>query len=193
MKTLLIVLALSFAAVAQNGPTQPSVALSWTQSNSSGVTGNCVYRGVLAGTYTLPALFCSTTPITSYTDTTIVRGTTYHFAVTAKIGASESGYSNDILVVSPAINAPSGLNATQIAKNQVNLTWQLAQIQNVTRQNLYRQNRCTGTFIKQKQLVPAVTSYTDSNARIGCEAYAISAQTKAGEGPLSNVAKVTLQ
>lgn len=88
----------------QNGPTQPSVKLTWTQSTATGVTANCVYRGSATGTYTLPALFCSTAPITSYVDTTVQRGTTYHYGVTAQVGATESGYSND--AVAPVPNAP---------------------------------------------------------------------------------------
>lgn len=95
----------AFSCQAQNGPTQPSVKLTWTQSTTPGVTANCVYRGSAAGTYALPALFCSTAPITSYLDTTVVRGTTYHYAVTAQINATEGGFSND--AVAPVPNAPA--------------------------------------------------------------------------------------
>ena len=95
----------------QNGPTQPSVQLSWTQSTSSGVTANCIYRGATAGTYTLPALFCSASPITTYVDNTVVRGQTYHYAVTAQAGAIESAYSNDATAAIPTAPAPPTGNA----------------------------------------------------------------------------------
>jgi hypothetical protein len=95
----------------QNGPTPPSVVLTWTQSTGPGtITANCVYRGATAGNYTLPALFCSTTPITTYTDTTVTRGTTYNYAVTAKVGATEGGYSNNAAAAVPLAPAPPVLN-----------------------------------------------------------------------------------
>ena len=115
-KVLLSTAALLFMggwACSQNGPTAPSVQLSWTQSASSGVTANCVYRGSAAGVYTLPAMYCSTSPITTWADTSVVRGATYHYAVTAKAGATESAYSNDAVAAvpvapdAPVINPPA--------------------------------------------------------------------------------------
>lgn len=191
---VLLAIFLALPLAAQTGPTPPSATLSWAQSTTQGVTKNCVYRGAAAGAYGIPALFCSTVPITSYTDATIVRGTTYHYAVTALFNAGqESAYSNDIAVTSPLLNAPTGLNATQVAKNTVDLGWELAQIPGVTRQNVYRQNGCAGKFIKQKQVGATMTSYTDTSAKKGCEAYVITASTKAGEGPMSVPVKITLQ
>lgn len=104
---------------AQQGPTQPTAILTWTQAASTGtsgpVTGNCVYRGSAAGTYALPAIFCSTAPITTYTDNTVVTGQTYHYAVTAHFGPAEGPYSNDAAFTSPELTAPN-LSAPQ-AKN----------------------------------------------------------------------------
>lgn len=94
----------------QNGPTSPSVKLSWTQSTTAGVTANCIYRGPTANVYTIPAIFCSSAPITTYTDLTAVRGTTYHYAVTAQVGATEGGYSNDATAAVPLAPAPPALN-----------------------------------------------------------------------------------
>lgn len=112
-----VILALAFSCNGQSGPTKPSAALSWTQSTTSGVTANCVYRGSVAGVYTFPALFCSTVPITTYTDNSVLRGVTYHYAVTAQQGSVEGGYSNDALVPVPtAPNAPTGLNPATVTK-----------------------------------------------------------------------------
>ena len=90
-------------------PTQHQVALSWTQSTTPGITSNNVYRGTTSGgPYTL--LYGSTTPITAYTDTSVVGGDTYYYVVTALIGSEESGYSNQYqanVPISPA--APTGL------------------------------------------------------------------------------------
>lgn len=113
MKTLTIAvfLLLTQYVACQNGPTAPSVQLAWVQSSSAGVTGNCIYRGLTAGNYALPALFCSVTPITTYVDNTVARGTTYHFAITAQAGGVESGYSNDAVAVIPVAPAPPTNNA----------------------------------------------------------------------------------
>ena len=92
---------LSGYSCGQNGPTAPSVQLTWTQSTASGVTANCVYRGSASGTYTLPAIYCSAKPIITYTDTNVARGTTYHYVITAQVGATESAYSNDATAAVP--------------------------------------------------------------------------------------------
>lgn len=109
--SLFVMLACSFSCHAQNGPTNPSVTLTWVASTTSGTTANCIYRGTVAGTYTLPALFCTTAPATSWTDTTLTsaqRGTTFHYAVTAKFGPNtESPYSNDAPAPIPVLEAPT--------------------------------------------------------------------------------------
>ena len=111
--SILSLVLLSIGATCQNGPTQPYISLSWTQGTGGAtVTSNCVYRGTAAGVYTLPAIYCSTTPITSYTDNTVVNGNTYHYAVTARAGTNESAYSNDAfatvtLPTAPVLNTPT--------------------------------------------------------------------------------------
>ena len=107
---LVFTLLFSGYACSQNGPTTASVALSWTQSTSAGVTANCVYRGSVAGTYAKPALFCSTAPITSYVDTSVARGSTWHYSVTAQAGALEGSYSNDVTAAVPLAPAAPTVN-----------------------------------------------------------------------------------
>lgn len=105
-----------FAAVyscGQNGPTKPSVVLSWTQSITPGITANCIYRGSVSGQYTIPALYCSTTPIVTYTDATVARGGTYYYAMTARLNAIESGYSNEVAAAVPTIAPPTGAGAQE--------------------------------------------------------------------------------
>lgn len=107
-----LLLACLYSCHAQNGPTSPSVTLSWVQStgNTNPIAKNCIYRGSAIGTYSLPALFCSTAPITTFKDTTVTRGSTFHYAVTAQdtLGA-ESAFSLDVAATPPIINAPTGL------------------------------------------------------------------------------------
>lgn len=115
MKTLQVLL-LSIAVLlcaasgsCQNGPTQHSVALSWTQSMSTGVTSNCVYRSATSGGPYGTAINaagsgtgCSATPITTFTDLTVSGGKTYYYVVTALAGATESAYSSEGTAAVPA-------------------------------------------------------------------------------------------
>jgi hypothetical protein len=78
-------------------PVQHSVSLSWGPSTSS-VAGYRVYRDDGAGLLPLSAVI----PDLTYTDSTVVSGTTYHYAVTAvDPGGDESPYSNEVTAVVP--------------------------------------------------------------------------------------------
>lgn len=121
-----------YSCNAQNGPTPPSVALSWTQSvgSTKAIAKNCVYRGTITKVYALPALYCSTTPVTTYTDLTVKRGTVYFYAVTAQdVNGAESDYSQELAVTSPIINAPSGLATTLISLVAPNYPHYVAMLQ----------------------------------------------------------------
>jgi Abnormal spindle-like microcephaly-assoc'd, ASPM-SPD-2-Hydin len=76
-----------------------SVALSWNASTSS-VAGYNVYRGTTAGAYS--RINSSLDATTSYTDNTVVSGTTYYYAATAVSSTGqESGYSSPLKVAIP--------------------------------------------------------------------------------------------
>src|SRR5512142_938708 len=76
-------------------PTQHQAGLLWTQSPSTGLTGNCVYRSQTSGgPYT--QISCSASPVTSYTDLTVQGGQTYYYVVTALAGSQESPFSNEV-------------------------------------------------------------------------------------------------
>jgi hypothetical protein len=78
-------------------PVQHSVSLSWGPSTSS-VAGYRVYRDDGAGLLPFSAVISDLT----YTDSTVVSGTTYHYAVTAVDPAGdESPYSNEVTAVVP--------------------------------------------------------------------------------------------
>jgi len=98
--------------ITPDAPTQHQVALTWTQSTTPGITSNNVYRGTTSGgPYSL--IYSSTTPITAYTDTSVVGGDTYYYVVTALIGSEESGYSNQFQANIPVAPAPpTGLTGT---------------------------------------------------------------------------------
>jgi hypothetical protein len=78
---------------------QYSVALSWNPSTSS-VAGYNVYRGTTAGAYSkINSALDSTT---TYTDATVLSGTTYYYAATAvSSSGQESGYSAPLKVSIP--------------------------------------------------------------------------------------------
>jgi fibronectin type 3 domain-containing protein len=68
------------------------VNLSWTQSTSSGLTGNNVYRAT--GTGGSFSLYAKLSPTTSFADTNVTSRQTYCYTVTAVNAAGESAPSN---------------------------------------------------------------------------------------------------
>jgi len=96
------VIATPQAIVAPNPPTNlnataPSqkkrINLTWTQSNSGGITQNKVYRSTngSGGPYSLIATL---SPASSYSNTGLTSGTTYFYVVTAVSANGESAFSN---------------------------------------------------------------------------------------------------
>jgi hypothetical protein len=76
----------------------PQVTLTWDPS-TSGVVGYNVYRATTSGGYTTPLSSVGADAI-SFTDTTVVSGTTYYYVVTAVApGNIESARSNEVAAV----------------------------------------------------------------------------------------------
>ena len=74
-----------------------SVALSWNAS--LGATSYCIYRG---STHGGPYVKIASGIIgTNYDDVQVTHNRTFYYATTAVSGGSESGYSNEIIVVIP--------------------------------------------------------------------------------------------
>jgi hypothetical protein len=101
---------LSFASDAADSPTRSAligtgtlafVSLSWIASTSPEVTGYNIYRKTsLTGGYA--RVNAKLDPDTSYTDATVIHGTTYYYATTAvNSKGRESDYSNRVEVVVP--------------------------------------------------------------------------------------------
>jgi fibronectin type 3 domain-containing protein len=80
---------------------QHSVALSWTASSSPNIDGYNIYRsGTSGGPYS--KLNSSLNPGTTYTDSTVVDGSTYYYVTTAvNSGSQESAYSNQAQAIIP--------------------------------------------------------------------------------------------
>ena len=75
-----------------NATGKRKINLSWTQSTSSGITQNKVYRSTTSGgPYTLRATLGA---VTTYQDSGLTSGTTYYYVVTAANSSGESSFSN---------------------------------------------------------------------------------------------------
>jgi len=104
-------------ACSQNGPTTPSVTLSITAGtpvSGATVTGYWIYRSVTPVCNTV-AINPSAVTGTTYTDTTVLPGTTYYYCATAAAGTTNSPYSNMVTAaVPPAPNAPALGTPTEV-------------------------------------------------------------------------------
>lgn len=88
-----------------------SITMTWTQSVSSGVTGNNVYYSTTnGGPYSL--LYSSAVPIVTYEVFDVTSGV-YYFVVTALDETIESNYSNQAAITVVDVNPPTGLTAVQ--------------------------------------------------------------------------------
>jgi hypothetical protein len=96
----------SAAALTGTGTSAPvySVALSWTASTTSGVTGYDVYRAVYGTSSCGSYASIGSTPSSStvFTDNVVADGTTYCYATKAIDASGESGYSNIVQATIPA-------------------------------------------------------------------------------------------
>jgi hypothetical protein len=102
--------ALTFASNAADSPvraaltgtgTLPFVSLSWIASTSTEVAGYNIYRKT-SSDRSYARINSGLDPDTTYTDTTVIHGTTYYYATTAvNSKGKESDYSNRVEVVVP--------------------------------------------------------------------------------------------
>jgi fibronectin type 3 domain-containing protein len=114
-KLVLLSLVLALSVMTFGQTSSHGLALSWTLSTSTGVTGQNVYRSTVSGG---PYSKLTTTPlaptVTSYLDP-VVDGKTYYYVVTAVQNGIESVYSNQstATALGPAPNPQTGLAVSQ--------------------------------------------------------------------------------
>jgi hypothetical protein len=92
---------IALSGTGQAAPTSHSVALSWTPSTTTGVSGYNIYRATTSGGYgTTPV---NSSPVTgaNYTDTTVVSGQTYFYVATAVDSGEQSVDSNEVQAMIP--------------------------------------------------------------------------------------------
>jgi transcriptional regulator CtsR/flagellar hook assembly protein FlgD len=108
------------SALAATTLSPTSVKLTWVD-NSTDETGFVIERKTGAeGVYAaLPGLGANSI---TYTDTGLLSNTTYYYRIRA-FNTGYSAYSNEVSIMTPALNAPSALGVTALSSTSVNLTW----------------------------------------------------------------------
>jgi fibronectin type 3 domain-containing protein len=180
--------------LAATSTNKTQIDLAWSAPVTDGgspITSYTVYRGPSGGS--LVAIGTSTT--TSYADTTVAKGRTYDYAVTATNAYGEGPRSN--LAEARAgretpPHAPTGLTAT-LAQGAVHLAW-LAPLNDggsvITGYDVLRGPDAGNLTLLAS--IGATTSYDDAQIASGATyAYAVSAVNALGVGPASNVATAT--
>ena len=171
-----------------------SVSLTWTNhATTPAATQVWIQRATNAGFTSNVTNIPVGAAAASYTDTTVVAGTTYYYRVLAQNLASNSPWSNVVSILyTPLPAAPSALAAT-LAGSSVSLTWtNHATTPAATQVWIQRATNAGFTSNVTSILVgAAAASYTDTNVVAGTTYYyRVLAQGLAGNSPWSNVASI---
>jgi hypothetical protein len=102
-----------------NSVGDPQINLAWT-NNAANPTGNVVDRSTDGVNWTQIASLPASS--ISYADTMVADGLTYYYQVYAVNGSDSSNPSNTASVTLAPL-APSGLTASAVSANQINLSW----------------------------------------------------------------------
>jgi len=104
-----------FTTPAIQAQVAPQVVVGWDAvPASAGATGYNVYRSTTSGTFSTKLNTALITALT-YTDTTVVRGTTYFYVVRAVNATGESPNSNQITHTVPQVVPPAPANLRVIS------------------------------------------------------------------------------
>jgi thermitase len=135
---------------------------------------------------------------TSYQNTGLAAATTYRYRVFASNGAGNSGYSNIASATTQAGGtvpaAPTGVTATAVSSNQINLSW----TDNASTETGYTVERCTGASCTNFAPIASPAANTTSYQNTGLAAsttyrYRVFASNSAGNSGYSNTASATTQ
>ena len=135
--------------------------------------------------------------ITSYSNTGLLGSTSYRYRVRAYNTSGDSDYSNTASATTPAPPAlpaaPTGLTATAISRNQINLAW----TDNATNEDGFKIERCRGATCKNFSQIAIIvganaTTYSDTNVSPRTTyRYRVRAHNNGGNSAYSNTARAT--
>lgn len=170
---------MGLAATAGNA----QVALSWTAS--SGATSYRIKRATVSGG---PYMTIATNTTTSFTNTSLVNGTTYYYVVSAVNAIGEGANSAQVSATPSAGSlppAPTGLTVTLTGNNtDVRLNWTA-----VSGANSYKVKRATVNGGPYTLIAsPSTNTYTDTGSKTQGTTYyyVVSTVNVTGEGPNSS-------
>ncbi len=167
-----------------------NTALSWAAA--TGAAEYRIYRAIADGAPTRIAS-SDTITATAYTDTRLMRGTTYRYTVRAVNADGESADSSEEIVATPAIPAaPENFSATG-GSGQITLSWDTAT--GATEYQIYR--ALEGAFITFSRIASSATVTTTFHADTGLTGgtgyrYFVRAVNSNGESLASDVVRATV-
>jgi len=172
------------AIVSQTSTSQ--IALQWTD-NATGASGYTVERGTASGAESQITALGPTA--TSFTDSSLIDGTTYYYRVRAFNGIGNSPYSNE-LSTTTLLGAPTGLTAGALSGTQVQLSWTNS---SQTAAGASVERAAGANYAQVATVGPSVTTYTDSGLSPSTAYnYRVRAfNTAAGYSAYSNAVSVT--
>ncbi len=194
----------SVPAIASSAPTNLSASmtsgnlvLTWSApaiNGGSSITSYSIYRGVASGSESTNAIGTSTA--LTYTDSSVLAGTSYCYVVKATNIAGNSASSNEVSYSVPATvtSAPTSLAAAMTAGNVV-LSWTPPASNGgspTTSYNVYKGN-VTGSESAIAIGNTSALAYTDSNVIAGAKYYyVVKAVNAVGSSAASNEASCSI-
>jgi hypothetical protein len=167
------------------------INLAWTDT-SGNETGFRIERASAGGAFTAVANVGAN--VTTFSNTGLAAGTTYQYRVIASNAYGDSPVSNVATATTPASAAlpaaPTGLTATAVAKNRINLAW----TDNSGNESGFRIERSENgtTFTQIASVGPDVKTYANTGLKANrTYHYRVRAYNAAGNSAYSNTASAT--